>query len=277
MLLHFSHSKHCHEFRLCKKVSTSPAHVFPLLGGLEVAGQKVKISRQSGSYCPNQLPALLREGRASWLFCLSQRMTVQKKERTKVNYLYLALNLLLLRDNCVSFPLSPVIQAASEGNAKNPTKTQQRVFHGRKERKMYRLQTERNPRFNKKLEAVGPLWESSVPENCLRLKLPLILHFSYWPSRGSPRAGVSLPSLSAANTHPSPHSPVAFWKLSWMGIFSQGASMTFLILSPWTRGMVLKMYLLSSEWRFSYFLSLMWCPALRTTACLASSAWSSTS
>lgn len=50
------------------------------------------------------------------------------KEKNKVNYLYLALNLWLLGDNCVFFPLYPLIQAASERKTKNLTKNSTEGF-----------------------------------------------------------------------------------------------------------------------------------------------------
>lgn len=43
-----------------------------------LAGQRLKISRQCGSSCPNQLPAFPRVGRASWLCCPLQMKTVQR-------------------------------------------------------------------------------------------------------------------------------------------------------------------------------------------------------
>ena len=87
-----------------------------------MAGQRVKNSRQSGSYCPNQLPALLRVGRGILALQPLADDEFRPKEKNKVNYLYLALNLWLLGDNCVFFPLYPLIQAASERKTKNLTK-----------------------------------------------------------------------------------------------------------------------------------------------------------
>lgn len=92
-----------------------------------LAGQRLKVSRQCGSPCPKQLPALPRVGRASWLCCPLQMMTVQRRKEiiSILHQSYCSWVITVSSPHCTLYYKQLQIE-----KLKIPPKIQQRIFRG---------------------------------------------------------------------------------------------------------------------------------------------------